>query len=297
MIDAMSASEADAQRGEMLEGWERSAAGWGQRADRVHEWGLPVSAWMIEHLELEPGQRVLELAAGPGDTGFLAARLIKGVARESPGAVDGTLVCSDAAEAMLEIARARAAKLGIENVEFKRLELEWIDLPAASVDAILCRWGLMLTVDPATALGEARRVLRPGGRLALAVWDEPEHNPWATIPGQALVNLELGSPRDPTGPGMFALAPPGRLEELLEGAGFVESVVEAVEVVREHLSPDDYVEESLDLSRLFSDAYKGLSEAQRAHVRREIAMLARPYAGPDGSLRLPGRSLVAVAHA
>src|SRR5437588_10984532 len=96
----MSASDPDAQRAEMLERWERAASGWEKRADRVRELGMPVSTWMIERLELQPGQRVLELAAGPGDTGFLAAELIE------PG---GVLVCSDAAEAMLNIARARAS--------------------------------------------------------------------------------------------------------------------------------------------------------------------------------------------
>ncbi|MGI8428629.1 MAG: class I SAM-dependent methyltransferase [Solirubrobacteraceae bacterium] len=292
----MSASEADAQRAQLREGWESAATGWGARADRIREWGLPVSAWMIDHLGLTPGQRVLELAAGPGDTGFLAAALIKARAA-CPGEPDGTLVCSDGAEAMLEVARGRAAKLGIENVEFTRLELEWIDLPTASVDAVICRWGFMLTVDPGTALGEVRRVLRPGGRLVLAVWDAPEHNPWATIPGQGLANLELGSPRDLTGPGMFALAAPGRLQGLLQGAGFVETLVETVEVADDYPRLEDYLEETLDLSRLFSEAFKALSEGQRADVRDEIARLAQPYSKPDGALRLPGRSLVAVAEA
>ena len=86
--------------------------------------------------QLGPGQRVLELAAGPGDTGFMAARLIE------PG---GTLICSDAVAGMLDVARERAEEQGIDNVEFKQLQLEWIDLPTASVDVVLCRWGVMLT--------------------------------------------------------------------------------------------------------------------------------------------------------
>ncbi len=87
---------------------------------------------MIEHAGLQPGQTVLELAAGPGDTGFLAAPLI------APG---GTLISSDASAGMLDVARERAQEQGIENVEFKQLQLEWIDMTAASVDVILCRWG------------------------------------------------------------------------------------------------------------------------------------------------------------
>ncbi len=129
---------------------------------------------------------------------------------------------------MLDVARARAAAAGIENVEFRQLELEWIDLPTASVDAVLCRWGIMLIVDPEAAAQEIRRVLRAGGRAALAVWDGAERNPWATIPGQALIVLGHAQPPDPDAPGMFALAAPGRLQELLETAGFVEVSVEPV---------------------------------------------------------------------
>src|SRR6185312_10607197 len=146
-------SDPDTLRAEILGRWERAATGWGAHAERMREFGMPVSAWMIEHAGLQPGQRVLELAAGPGDTGFLAAELIQ------PG---GVLLSTDATENMLEVARGRAAQLGISNVEFKRIELEWIDLETASVDAALCKWGLMFTVDPEAALREVRRVLRPG---------------------------------------------------------------------------------------------------------------------------------------
>jgi SAM-dependent methyltransferase len=243
---------------------------------------------MIDHAALHPGQRVLELAAGPGDTGFMAAELIK------PG---GTLVTSDAAEAMLEIARARAADQGVDNVAFQRLELEWIDLPAASVDVILCRWGIMLAVDPGAAMREARRVLKPGGRIAVAVWDEPHLNPWATIPGRALVELGYAEPPDPNAPGMFSLAPASRLEDLLESAGFTDVLVERVEVPRAVGDLDAFVAETLDLSRMFADVMGTLSERQHDEVRRKLAELTRPFEQPDGTLSFPGVTLAAAANA
>ena len=106
----------------------------------------------------------------------------------------GTLISSDGAEAMIEVARGRAAALGVRNAEFRQLELEWIDLEAGSVDAVLCRWGIMLTVDPEAAAKEIRRVLKAGGRAAFAVWDRPDRNPWATIPSQAMIELGLAEP-------------------------------------------------------------------------------------------------------
>jgi SAM-dependent methyltransferase len=281
-------SDPDTQRAESAERWERASAGWGRRADGVRDQGMPVSAWMIEHAGLQPGQRVLELAAGPGDTGFLAAELIK------PG---GTLVCSDATEGMLEIARGRAKEQGIDNVEFARLELEWIDLQAASVDTILCRWGIMLVVDPSAAVREARRVLRPGGRIAVAVWDEAARNPWATIPGRALVELGHAERPDPNAPGMFTLAAPGRLEELLNDGGFTDVVVEAVDLGRMPGGIDEYIAETCDLSQMFADALARLSDDERDAVMREISSLAAEYTDGDGTLRFPSRSLVAAASA
>jgi SAM-dependent methyltransferase len=279
--------DTDAQRTEMIERWERAAPGWGRHAQHTREMGMPVSTWMIEQLSLQPGQQVLELAAGPGDTGFLAVELV------APG---GKLISSDATEAMLEVARERARQLNIENVEFKQLQLEWIDLPTASVDAVLCRWGYMLIVDPATALRETRRVLRPGGRLALAVWDVPQKNPWATISSRALIAAGAVSPPEPGGPGMFALAERDVLEGLLEEAGFTGVLVEAVEFDRLYENFEDYWAETLDLSQMVSEALEPLSEDQREAVRARVRALAEPYIG-DRGLLLPGSSLVASASA
>jgi SAM-dependent methyltransferase len=280
--------DAEAQRLEMLDRWEEAAAGWGRRAQRVREWGMPVSTWMIEQLALQPGHQLLELAAGPGDTGFLAAELVR------PG---GTVISSDASEAMLEVARERAQRMGVDNVEFKRLELEWIDLPTASVDAVLCRFGVMLSLDPDAALREVRRVLRPGGRAALAVWDQAEENPWATIPNRVLVERRHATPPDPSAPGMFALADPAALRERIEDAGFVDVRIEALDVGRSYASAAEFLEETFDLSQMFSRVFNELSQAEQAEVAEAITTELRPFAAADGSLELPGSALGAVADA
>jgi ubiquinone/menaquinone biosynthesis C-methylase UbiE len=281
----------DEQRAGLLDGWEHASSGWGRRAQRVRDWGMPVSTWMIEQLSLQPGQRLLELAAGPGDTGFLAAELI------APG---GTLISSDATEGMLEVARERARELGVSSVkfEFKQLEIEWIDLPTASVDAILCRWAYMLTVDPAAGMREARRVLAPGGRLALAVWDRDEENPWSTIPTDALVQGGYMQPIDRSvSPGIFSLADSERLQEMIEEAGFVDVLVESIEVMREYRGFDEFWEESLDLSPSLNVALQRLTEEQREDALRRARSLAEPFTDGDGGLHLPGVSLVASASA
>ncbi len=281
-------TDPDEQRAASRETWEHAAGGWEARAERVREWGMPVSLAMVESLSLHPGQHVVELAAGPGDTGFLAAELI------APG---GTLTSSDGAEAMVAVARRRAARLGITNVEFMQLELEWIDLPTATVDAVLCRWGIMLIVDPAAAAQEIRRVLRPGGRAAFAVWDRPEANPWATIPSRVLIELGHLPPPDPAAPGMFALAGDGRLERLLGDAGFLEVEVIPVAVERRYDAVEEFVQETIDMSSMFRGAFAGLDAGRQAEIRERMAAAAGAFATADGTIALPGCSLVASAGA
>jgi SAM-dependent methyltransferase len=284
----MAQTDPDQLRAISRDAWETAAAGWAREADAVRNWGMPVSVAMVESLGLQPGQRVLELAAGPGDTGFMAAELVR------PG---GTLISSDGAEPMIEVARARAAQLGIDNTEFRQLELEWIDLETASVDAVLVRWGLMLTVDPTAAAHEIRRVLRPGGHAALAVWDTLERNPWAQIPGRALVALGHAEPPDPDIPGPFAMAEDGRLAEVLEDAGFIDVAVVAVGLERHYATAQDIVAESANCSPSFGVKYAELSGEQRAEVADHMIAAAAPYTAADGSVTLPGVSLVASAGA
>lgn len=268
--------------------WERAADGWRARNDRLQAAAMPVARWLIDAIAPQPGQRVLELAAGLGDVGYLAAELIR------PG---GTLISSDGAEAMLEAGKARAAELGVAGVEHRLLELEWIDLPAASVDAVLCRWGYMFAVDKPAALRETRRVLRPGGRLALATWAAPARVPFARIPRQALVDAGLVDGFETGEPGMFDLADPGALRDLLEDAGFFDVVVEEVEVTFEYADVEDFWATTRDLSRPFGDLVASLNARQEEDLRARVAAALAPFAAADGRLRIANVALVAAAEA
>jgi ubiquinone/menaquinone biosynthesis C-methylase UbiE len=274
------------QRDESRAGWEQVAAGWRSVQERINAIGMPVSRWMIDAIEPQPGMRILELAAGTGETGFLAAELI--------APAGGTLISSDGAEAMLKAAEARAQELELPNVEFKQLELEWIDLPTAAVDAVLCRWGYMFAVDRAAAFRETRRVLRPGGRVALATWAGLEHNPWAALRLEALQAEDHPLPQPPT---PFDLGSEDMLRELLEDAGFAEIVTAPVAVEYVHDDVDEYWSTTLALSRHFAQLVDTLDEQSTHALRARIDAAATPYATEDGTLRFPGRALVAAASA
>jgi SAM-dependent methyltransferase len=280
--------DAEAHRRASLEAWEDAASGWVRRQELVREFGAPVSHWMVQAIDPQPGQRVLELAAGLGEPGLLAAELVAPV---------GGVVISDQAEAMLDGARARAAELGLANVEFQTLNAEWIDLPLASVDAVLCRWGFMLMADAATAIGESRRVLRPGGRLALAVWDAIERNPWAALPALELRERGIAAEPSPGAPGPFALGSEQRVRELLDGAGFGDVHLEALELRREHASFAELWESILDLSPTFHDAVLSQPPVELAAIEASVRERFAPYTAADGSLAVPGQALVAVAEA
>jgi SAM-dependent methyltransferase len=280
--------DANAHRERSLQHWEEAAAGWVRSQDYVRQSGAPVSHWLLDAIVPQPGERVLELAAGLGETGLLAAELV------APG---GGAIISDQAEAMLAGARERASELGLTNVEFRVLNAEWIDLPVASVDAVLCRWGYMLMADPLAALLETRRVLAPGGRLALAAWDALEHNPWAALFAQELSARGLSAPPEPDAPGPFALGSRERVGELLQRAGFSAVRVEALDLWRRHASFQELWETTLDLSRVFHDTVLARPQADIEQISRALQARFAPYRAADGSLQIPARTLVASASA
>jgi SAM-dependent methyltransferase len=280
--------DADAYRVSARDVWERAAPGWRDHRAALQAVAMPVSQWMAEAVRPQPGHRVLELAAGPGDTGFLVAELI------APG---GTLICSDASEGMLDAARDRAEELGLHGVEFRALNAESIALPAASLDAVLCRWGYMLLADPGAALGETRRVLRPGGRVALAAWDTAEHNVWASLASDELQRLLETPPPEPGQPGMFAFAPPGRIESLLDEAGFTDVEVATLDLAFTYADEDAWWEDRVALSVPFADALAGFDADRRDRLREAIDTRLAQYRDESGRLTVPARALVAAATA
>jgi SAM-dependent methyltransferase len=269
--------------------WSATAAAWEAGADALARITMPVATWMVEAIRPQPGHTVLELAAGTGDVGFLAAELIR------PG---GTLICSDFAPEMLSAAQRRARELGLDNVRFRQIDADQpLDLEAASLDGVLCRWGLMLLADPEAALRDIRRVLRPGGRLALAAWAGAEENRWSAELVAVLAERGLLEPAESNQPGQFAWAREGVIAEQLEAAGFVEYEVDRIRFAYRYPSVTEWWEMQSGLSMGLRGAADALTPDERAAVAAELGERAEPWRQADGSLAIPATSWVAAATA
>jgi SAM-dependent methyltransferase len=275
-------------RDELLDRWEGMAAGWKATRASFQHITEPISQWMVEAIHPQPGHRVLELAAGLGDTGLLAAQLV------APG---GSVLITDGTAGMVDAAREHAEEVGATNVELRTMQAEWIDLPTASVDGVLCRFGYMLLVDPEAALRETRRVLKPGGRVALAVWDELERNPWMGVIREALVTSGHAPAAVPQGPGPFALGAPGAVEELLDATGFEDVEVAPLDLDIDFPSLDAWWDYVMQTSMTTAEIVRGLAPAEHYRLRDLVDAGYAPYVRDDGSLHVPGRALVAAATA
>jgi ubiquinone/menaquinone biosynthesis C-methylase UbiE len=231
-----------------------------------------VTTALFAAIEPGPDDEVLELACG---TGEVAAALAGTVAR---------ILATDLSPAMVAAAERR-------GVEARALDMQELDLADESFDAVVCRYGYMLVPDPARALHETRRVLRPDGRLAFATWAEVRRNPWATVFGPSLAARGLLEPPQPGEPGQFALGETAAIESLVRGAGFAEVAVEEVPVRLVAASFAEYAQLQTSVSTRLREALASVEGPVRAEIDEESRARFERHADGDGYL-LPGLALV-----
>lgn len=213
--------------------WDAAAAGWDQHTPALHAWLCQATEAMIAMAGVQPGARVLDVAAGAGDQTLALAE------RVGPA---GAVVAVDLSPALVALGEQRARRAGLAQVRWCVGDGEALPADASSFDAAVCRLGLMLFPDPLQGLRELHRVLRPGGRICTVVFAGPPRNPCITaLTATALRHAGLPA-RDPFAPGsLFSLSRPGQLDRLCQEAGFCDVATTAMDAVFHMPGVDDYL--------------------------------------------------------
>jgi ubiquinone/menaquinone biosynthesis C-methylase UbiE len=264
--------------------WDAVAPDWGLQSVGIELMKTDLTAHLLAGLGDLAGSRLLELGSG---TGALAERLADAAGPR------GRVVASDVAPGMVALVRDRLARR--DNTEVRELDATAIDQADAAFDAVVFRMGLMLVPDPDLSLQEIRRVLRAGGRAAIAVWGPPQDNPWLTALGMAAMMQGLVQGGPPVGPGTpFSLADADELEKRFRNAGFTDVEITSIRSTRRFADADEHFSMVSVLAPPLAAALRAAAPEQREAVRRTVAGLLEPYRNGDG-LDVPVHAVAAIA--
>ncbi|MBS0663964.1 MAG: methyltransferase domain-containing protein [Verrucomicrobia bacterium] len=267
------------------EQWNKDGAAWRRWNPTLDRWYGEATRLMLDLARLQLGQRVLDVAAGAGEPAVSAAT------RVGPG---GHVLATDLSEGIVELARQVALERGLGQIETRAMDGENLTLPDASFDAVLCRLGLMYMPHPVTALGEWRRVLRPGGRVAVVVFSTPDRNDWGAVPAAIIRRRAQLPPPGPGQPGPFSLGGSGVLAGVFRQAGFADVDVRAAPAPLRMTSAAEYVRLAREAFGSFNVMMAHLSPPEREAAWDEVDEAMRRFES-SGGFEVPGECLVAVA--
>lgn len=265
--------------------WTKAAPGWERWGDWLEGQSRDLTTWLCDAAGLEPGRRALDLACGSGQPAATAAMRVR------PG---GRVTAVDLSPEMVAATRRKAGRLALDNLDVREMDMQALAFDDAAFEAATCRFGLMFCPDPVRAASEVHRVLRPGGRFALAVWDEPPRNPFFTVLAEVVSRFVPLPPPDPAAPGAFRLAPPGELDRVLRAAGFSTIAVEPRPMTFSFASPEEYWRVQADLASPLRSAIATLDASDLTRLEAAVLDVASRHL-KDGAVRLAAVPLCARA--
>lgn len=265
--------------------WENAAPGWAKWESATAEWAEPATQAMLGLAGIEPGAKVLDIACGAGSQTLSAAKRV---------GANGHVIASDISETMLQHVRENVRTSGLQNISTLRGAADELEIPPESVDAVICRLGLMLFPDPKGALKTIHHVLKPGGKVAVVVFTTPAANPHCAKAMQILLRHAGKPPPAPGQPGMYALGGTGVMESLYQECGFID-------VKRRVIKIPMVMQSAADALQMMQDAYGAYRAVLRdcsAEIQQtawaEVSDMLKTFE-KDGKFIAPSELVVAAA--
>jgi ubiquinone/menaquinone biosynthesis C-methylase UbiE len=271
----------------MLDGWRESAKYWAQHSDTIHQMFVPLTRALIERAGLHQGQAVLDVAGGAGEPSLTIAELV---------GPEGSVTFTDGVAEMVETARARAQQRGLTNIQFHQSVAESLPFAGESFDVVVSRLGVMLFADPDMALREMLRVLKPGGRLAFAVWGKSDINPFCYLVIHVLDHHVKSPAADPDAPSAFRFAEPGKLTSVMTQAGAIDVDEEIVTFDLEApISPRQFWTMRSQTSDTLREKLTKLSADEQAQIAVEVEQAVKEFF-PSNQMKFPAQLIIATGN-
>lgn len=268
-------------RNQQKESWNKFSPGWKKWDDLMMAFLKPMGDEIIHLIQPKGNDIILDIASGTGEPALTIASKLTG----------GKVIMTDIAEEMLIIAREHAVKRGIKNIETMVCDVCELPFDDNTFDAISCRFGFMFFPDMLLAAKEMTRVLKPGGKLATAVWNVPEKNFWITvIMGTINRNMELPAPL-PGAPGMFRCAQKGLISDLFAQAGLKNISETEIPGKLNCKTADTYWNTMTEVGAPIVAALSKADDATKEKIKREVyEALDQKY--PDGNVVIDSSAIL-----
>lgn len=278
--------------GEFREGqrqqWDSASSGWRRWSGLIDGSTSGISERLVELAGVEPGSRVLDIAAGYGEPSLTAARR---------AGAEGRVVATDISAGMIAFGRERAAEAGLENIEFIESDAASLSFAEQSFDAALSRWGIIFEPDAEEAAARVRGFLAPGARLAISSWGTPEQVPFLALPMRTAMQRLDVPPPPPGAPGPLSRPTPEALGGLLEAAGFADVGAEEADVTFEWESAEDFTRFVQEIAPPITSMIASHPQEVQDETWAAITQASRELAAEDGSLRMSNVALLAAGRA
>src|ERR1700720_737404 len=259
---------------EVIKRWRGSAPFWEKHRDIIRGMFSPITQALIEDAEIGAQDSVLDVAPGPGEPALSLAAVV---------GPNGKVFGVDAIHGMIAAARTEAQRLGLKNAKFDVAFADDLPFAANTFDAVISRFGVMFFPSPVDGVREMLRVLKPGRKLALAVWHLAENNPFHYALARGIERFVDSPPPAPDAPDAFRFASAGKLRVVLAKAGAMSPSERLLQfTIQASTSVEDFLTLRCEMSEKLREKLATLSGKQLTEVKSQAVEALRAYSTEGG---------------